>query len=87
MYTLKTTTTYRVANPTEALRLKTYLEANSIGELTDFSYKMKEQKSKGEVVDAWVLVSATFTIDSEKDPEGVLPVYIPVEKNDNEVNF
>lgn len=82
-YTLKTTTTYRVPDVSDALALREYLENNSTGELISFQYKTKDIKVKGEIVESYQIVTATFAIDNEKDPEGVLPVDI----HSKEVNF
>lgn len=76
MYTLKTTTVYRVPTVEDALRLRKYLENNCIGELTSFAYKTKQIKSKGEIVEEFQVVTATITIDNEKEPEGVMPIHM-----------
>lgn len=76
MYTLKTTNVYRVPTVEDALRLRKHLERNCIGELTSFSYKTKYIKSKGDIVEEYQVVTATITIDSEKEPEGVMPVIL-----------
>lgn len=70
-YTLKTTTVYRVPTVEDALRLRKYLERNSVGELTSFSYKTKYIKAKGEIIEEYQVVTATISIDDEKEPEGV----------------
>lgn len=70
-YNLKTTNVYRVPTVEDALRLRKWLEREYVGELTSFSYKTKQIKVKGEVVEEYQLVTATITIDNEKDPEGV----------------
>ena len=74
MYTLKTTTVYRVATVEDALRLRKYLERTSAGELTSFKYTTKYTKKGGEILDEYQVVTATISIDSEKEPEGVMPV-------------
>ena len=74
MYTLKSTTTYRVPTVEDALALREHLERTSHGELTGFKYTTKYIKAKGEIVEEYQLVTATITIDNEKDPEGVMPV-------------
>lgn len=76
MYTLKTTNVYRVPTVEDALRLRKHLERNCIGELTSFSYKTKYIKSKGDIVEEYQVVTATITIDSEKEPEGVMPIIL-----------
>lgn len=71
-YTLKTTNVYRVPTVEDALRLRKHLERECIGELTSFSYKTKYIKAKGEIIEEYQVVTATITIDSEKEPEGVM---------------
>ena len=73
-YTLKTTNIYRVPTVEDALALRKHLERECIGELTSFSYKTKYVKAKGDIVDEYQVVTATITIDNEKEPEGILPV-------------
>lgn len=74
MYTLKITTTYRVATINDALRLREWLEKHSKGELTGFKYATKYIKKGGEILDEYQLVTVVFTVDNEKEPEGVMPV-------------
>lgn len=84
-YTLKTTTTYRVPTVDDALKLREYLEHESYGELSSFKYATKYIKEKGEIVEEYQLVTVSFNIDNEKEPEGVQCVHL--KENDNEVNF
>ena len=77
-YTLKTTNTYRVPTVEDALRLREHLESTCLGELTSFKYATKYIKVKGEVVEEYQVVTATITVDNEKDPEGVLCVNMEV---------
>lgn len=81
MYTLKTTNVYRVPTVEDALRLRKWLDKKCIGELTSFKYATKYIKAKGEIIEEYQLVTATITIDNEKDPEGVMP--INMEDTDN----
>lgn len=74
VYTLKTTTNYRVPTVEDALRLRKWLEKNSLGELTSFKYTTKYIKAKGEIIEEYQVVTATITVDSEKEPEGVMCV-------------
>lgn len=74
VYTLKTTTNYRVATVEDALHLRKWLEKNSLGELTSFKYTTKYIKAKGEIIEEYQVVTATITVDSEKEPEGVMCV-------------
>jgi hypothetical protein len=73
-YTLKTTNVYRVPTVEDALALRKHLERTCVGELTSFSYKTKYIKAKGEIIEEYQVVTATITIDNEKDPEGVMIV-------------
>ena len=52
-YNLKTTNVYRVPTVEDALRLRKWLEKECVGELTSFSYKTKQIKVKGEVVEEY----------------------------------
>lgn len=82
-YIIKNTTTYRVPTVEDALRLREYLEKETLGELSSFKYTTKYIKEKGEIVEEYQLVTVAFNVDNEKEPEGVQCVYL----NDNEVNF
>lgn len=73
-YTLKQTTTYRVPTVEDALRLRKHLEKTSDGELVSFKYTTKYIKAKGDIIDEYQVVVATFNIDNEKEPEGVLVI-------------
>ena len=73
-YTLKTTNVYRVPTVEDALRLREYLEKTCHGELTGFKYATKYIKAKGEIIEEYQVVTATITVDNEKDPEGVMIV-------------
>ena len=73
-YTLKTTNVYRVPTVEDALALRKHLENTMTGELVSFSYKTKYIKVQGEIVEEYQVVTATFAIDDEKDPEGVMMV-------------
>ena len=75
-YNLKSTNVYRVDTVDEALRLRTFLEKECIGELTSFTYTTKYIKEKGEIVGEYQVVKATITIDNEKEPEGIMPIEV-----------
>lgn len=74
MYTLKTVTTYRVPTVNDALRLRERLDKTCTGELTGFKYVTKYIKKGGEILEEYQLVTATIVIDSEKEPDGIMPV-------------
>lgn len=86
-YTIKNTTTYKVPTVEDALRLREYLEETQPGELISFKYTTKYIKEKKDIVEEYQLVTATFQVDNEKEPEGVQYVYLNDNKTDNEVNF
>ena len=73
-YTLKSTVVYRVPTVEDALALREHLERACHGELTGFKYTTKYIKVKGAIVEEYQVVTATISIDNEKDPEGVMPV-------------
>ena len=75
-YQLKATNTYRVPTVEDALRLRKWLEKTCTGELTSFKYTTKYIKQKGEIIEEYQLVTATISIDSEKEPEGIMPITI-----------
>lgn len=81
-YTIKSTTTYRVPTVDDALRLREYLEKESRGELSSFKYVTKYIKEKGEIIEEFQLVTVTFNIDNEKEPEGVMPIILKAKEED-----
>ena len=80
-YLINNTLVFRVPTVEDALALRDELSENPYGELTNFSYTTKYIKAKGEIIEEYQLVTATITIDNEKDPEGVMP--INMEDTDN----
>ena len=74
MYTLKTTTIYRVKTVDDALRLREWLESHTNGELISFKYTTKYIKKGGEILEEYQLVTAIISIDNEKEPEGIMPI-------------
>lgn len=78
-YTLKQNIVYRVPTVTDALRLRKHLEKTCTGELTSFTYTTKYIKQKGEIIEEYQIVKATITVDSEKEPEGIMPIHITEE--------
>lgn len=86
-YTIKNTITYHVPSVNDALRLRKHLEQTMPGELVSFKYVTKYIKEKKEIVGEYQLVTATFNVDNEKEPEGVLPVYIENENKPEVAEF
>ena len=68
-YLIKTTKTYRVATVDEVEQLHEDLINNENFSLVGFGYKTKVIKQKGEIVEEYQLVTATVTINDEKEPE------------------
>lgn len=79
-YLLNTTEVYRVPSEEAALRLRETLTNLPYGELTAFSYTIKEVKQKGEVVDTYYLVKAKIVFTQEKEPEQVIYPHYGIEK-------
>lgn len=71
-YLLNSTNVYRVPSEQAALDLREELTNLPYGELTSFSYSVKEVKQKGEVVDTYYLVKAKIVFTAEKEPETVI---------------
>ena len=67
-YLLDTVVTYRVATVEDVKKLHAEMQSNSSYSLVAFSYKTKEIKEKGEVVDEYQVVTAKLSVNSEKDP-------------------
>lgn len=73
-YLLKAVDTYRVASEAEMEALHEELLNDSKFDLVGFSYKVKQIKSKGEVVEEYMVVQATKQFTAEKEPVDVFTV-------------
>ena len=73
-YLLKAVDTYRVPTVEDVERLHEELLEDPSFDLTAFSYKTKQVKVKGEVIEEYQVVSATKVFTNEKDPEDVYTV-------------
>lgn len=73
-YLLKAVDTYRVPTVTDVENLHEELLNDPTFDLTAFSYKTKQIKVKGEVIEEYQVVSATKVFTDEKDPEDVFTV-------------
>lgn len=73
-YLLKTVLTYRVGTVDEVEALHNELLENPVFDLTAFSYKTKQIKAKGEVIEEYQVVSATVVFTEEKNPERIVTV-------------
>lgn len=74
MYLINAVNTYRVSTEREALDLREELNHLPCGELTSFSYTIKEIKAKGEVLETYYLVKAKLVFNSEKEPDSSIQI-------------
>lgn len=75
-YLLNAVNTYKVPTEEAALSLREELNNLPYGELTSFSYTIKEVKQKGEVIDTYYVVKAKIVFTPEKEPETLVhPTY------------
>lgn len=73
-YLLKAVDTYRVPTIADVEILHEQLLDDPTFDLTAFSYKTKQIKTKGEVIEEYQVVTATKIFTNEKDPEDVYTV-------------
>lgn len=73
-YLLKAVDTYRVPTIADVEILHEQLLDDPTFDLTAFSYKTKQIKAKGEVIEEYQVVTATKIFTNEKDPEDVYTV-------------
>lgn len=68
MILLKETKLWRVDSEKEAINVINQLKEDSLEKAYDIvksGYQMKTKKSKGEIIDSWAEVSATFSYTGE----------------------
>ena len=73
-YLLKAVDTYRVPDEDAVETLHDELLNDPTFDLVGFSYKVKQIKAKGEVIEEYMVVQATKVFTSEKEPEDVIAV-------------
>ncbi len=73
-YLLKAVDTYRVPDEAAVEALHDELLNDPTFDLVGFSYKVKQIKTKGEVIEEYMVVQATKVFTNEKDPEDVFIV-------------
>ena len=73
-YLLKAVDTYRVPTIADVEALHEQLLDDPTFDLTAFSYKTKQIKAKGEVIEEYQVVSATKIFTDEKEPDRVVNV-------------
>lgn len=73
-YVLTDTTTYRVPDVAAVEKLHEELLNDGDFQLVSFSYKTKQIKVKGEVVEEYQVVQAKRLFNEEKDPENLVDI-------------
>ena len=68
-YLLKAVDTYRVPDEAAVETLHDELLNDPCFDLVGFSYKVKQIKAKGEVIEEYQVVTAKRVFNEEKDPE------------------
>lgn len=84
-YLINDTTTYRVSTIEDVEALHEELKNDPTFELGSFSYKTKQVKAKGEIIDEYVLVTAKKLFNAEKEPTDLIDV--KYEKENFEASF
>jgi hypothetical protein len=67
-YLVNTTEVYRVDTMAAVEALQAAVKADSRYEVASFTYKAKNKKLKGEIIDEWYQVSVKKIFNDEKDP-------------------
>mgnify|MGYP003295767764 CR=1 FL=1 len=67
-YLVNTTEVYRVDTIEAVEALQEEVKADGRYELASFSYKAKNKKLKGEIIDEWYQVTVKKLFNDEKDP-------------------
>lgn len=67
-YLVNTTEVYRVESIEEVEALQEEVKADGRYEVASFTYKAKNKKLKGEIIDEWYQVSVKKVFNDEKDP-------------------
>lgn len=80
-YLISAVDTYRVGTVEEVEALHEELLADRHFNLVEFSYKTKEIKSKGEVVEEYQVVKAKKIFNDEKDPDSHNDVFYGVKES------
>lgn len=73
-YVLTDTTTYRVPDVAAVEKLHEELLNDGDFQLVSFSYKTKQIKAKGEVIEEYQVVQAKRLFNEEKDPENLVDI-------------
>ncbi len=79
-YLIQSTDKIRVGTVEEAEKLQKDLKNDNSFELKSFSYVKKEIKEKGEIIEEYVLCTATKIFNVEKYPEQTVNVIYETER-------
>ena len=79
-YLISAVDTYRVPTVEDVEKLHEILLEDTHFQLTEFSYKTKEIKVKGEVVEEYQLVKAKKIFNNEKEPDSSTQVFYGTKK-------
>lgn len=78
-YLINTVETYRVATVEDVETLHEQLKQDSRFTIVSFSYKTKQVKQKGEIIDEYQLVSVKKLFNDEKEPIATIEIDYKVE--------
>ena len=78
-YLINTVETYRVATVEDVETLHEQLKQDSRFTIVSFSYKTKQVKQKGDIIDEYQLVSVKKLFNDEKEPIATIEVDYKVE--------
>ena len=73
-YLISSDNTYRVTTVEDVERLHEELKNDTHFTLASFSYKTKQIKQKGEVIDEYQLVAAKKIFNNEKEPDSFIKI-------------
>lgn len=73
-YLVSTTDVYRVSTVADVERLHEDLQADPHFTLVAFSYKTKQIKAKGEIIDEYQVVTAKKAFNNEKEPDTYITI-------------
>jgi hypothetical protein len=79
IYLLKAVDTYRVPSVADVEALHDQLLSDPTFDLTEFSYKTRYIKEKGEIVEEYQVVTAKKIFTQEKEPDRTVTVNYEVE--------
>lgn len=78
-YLINSVDVYRVPTVNDVERLHEELKNDSHFTLASFSYKTKQIKVKGEIIDEYQLVSVKKLFNDEKEPDSLIEILYEVD--------